>query len=212
MKIGILGAGNIGGTVGGLWVAAGHEVRFGTRHPEELKGLVERLGARASAGTPEEAARFGDAVLLAVPLGAVPALGRAIANLVAGKVVLDTSNAYRNRDGAMADAATRHAQGSSGWVASHLPAAHVVKAFNTVYFKLLASEAHRGGGDGLGIPLAGDDARSLATAEQLVRDAGFMPVAVGALSKGKQFEPETPVYASGMRASEVARALGVAVA
>jgi 8-hydroxy-5-deazaflavin:NADPH oxidoreductase len=212
MKIGVLGAGNIGGTVGGLWIGAGHEVRFGTRHPAEVKGLVERLGAKASAGTPEETARFGDAVLLAVPLGAVPALGRAIANLVAGKLVLDASNAYRNRDGELADAATRHPQGSSGWVAAHLPGAHVIKGFNTVYFKVLLSEAHRGGGDRLGIPLAGDDSRSLATAEQLVRDAGFAPVVIGALGKGKQFEPDTPVYASGMPASEVARALGVAVA
>jgi len=120
MKIGILGAGSIGGTVGTLWAQAGHEVRFGTRHPGEVKGLVERLGARASAGTPEDAARFGDAVLLAVPVAAVPALGRAIANLVAGKVVLDASNAYRNRDGALADAAMGHPQGSSGWVASTL--------------------------------------------------------------------------------------------
>ena len=211
MKIGILGAGSIGGTVGTLWAQAGHEVRFGTRHPGEVKGLVERLGARASAGTPEDAARFGDAVLLAVPVAAVPALGRAIANLVAGKVVLDASNAYRNRDGALADAAMDHPQGSSGWVASHLPGAYVVKAFNTVYFKVLASDAHRKGDEGPGIPLAGDDPRSLATAERLVRDAGFWPVVIGTLGKGKQFEPDTPVYGSGMRASDVARALGVAV-
>ena len=87
-----------------------------------------------------------------------------------------------------------------------------MKAFNTVYFKVLASEAHRKSDEGPGIPLAGDDTRSLATAEQLVRNAGFAPVVIGALGKGKQFEPDTPVYASGMRASEVARALGVAVA
>jgi 8-hydroxy-5-deazaflavin:NADPH oxidoreductase len=209
MQIGILGAGKIGGTVGTLWHRAGHELRFGTRHPEEVKELVQRLGARAGAGTPEEAARFGEVILLAVPLSAVPALGPAIAALVAGKVVLDACNAYPGRDGELAMAAMRHPDGSAGWVASHLPGAHVVKAFNTVYFKVLESEAHRGA-DGVGVPLAGDDRQSLVIAEQLVRDAGFAPVVVGPLSKGKQFEPSTPVFATGMHASEVARTLGVA--
>ena len=155
MKIGIVGAGMIGGTLGRLWHRAGHEVRYGARDPGKLDALVRELGERASAGTPESAAAFGEVVLLAVPLAATVELGRVIASHIGGKVVLDAGNAYAQRDGAAADAAMRHAAGSSGWVAAHLPGARVVKAFNTVYYKTLASEAGRGD-DRVGIPLAGD--------------------------------------------------------
>jgi hypothetical protein len=208
MKIGILGAGMIGATVGRLWHRAGHEVRFGTRHPAELAELVGSLGARAAAGTPAEAAAFGEVILLAVPLAAMAELGRAVAPLVAGKVVLDAGNPYPERDGAAAHEALRHAGGSSAWVAAHLPGARVVKAWNTVYFKVLEAEAGRGD-DRVGIPLAGDDPAAVEIAALLVRDAGFAPVVAGALAAGKRFEPGTPVYNTGMRATAVARALGV---
>src|SRR5438552_12644250 len=102
MKIGIIGAGMIGSTVGKLWVEAGHEVRFASRHPEELQPLVRELGKGASAGTPAEAAKFGEMVMLTVPLAAVSDLARDLGPLLAGKVVLDTGNAYEKRDGAVA--------------------------------------------------------------------------------------------------------------
>src|SRR6202022_1692067 len=145
MKIGIIGAGMIGSTVGKLWVDAGHEVRFASRHPEKLQALAGRLGKRASTGNPAEAAKFGEVVMLTVPLSAVPGLGRDVAALVAGKVVLDTGNAYEKRDGATAGEASRHPQGSAGWAAAMFPGARWVKAFNTVYFKTLETEAHRDG-------------------------------------------------------------------
>src|SRR5689334_8280409 len=94
MKIGIIGAGMIGSTVGKLWVEAGHEVRFASRHPEELRPLVDALGPRASAGTSAEAAAFGEVVMITVPLKAMPDLAREVAPALAGKVVLDTGNAY----------------------------------------------------------------------------------------------------------------------
>jgi predicted dinucleotide-binding enzyme len=77
------------------------------------------------------------------------------------------------------------------------PGARWVKAFNTVYYKTLASEAHRSG-DRVGIPLASDDPAALDTAAALVRDAGFDPVVVGPLVRGKEFEPDTPAYNTGM--------------
>jgi predicted dinucleotide-binding enzyme len=206
MKIGIIGAGMIGSTVGKLWVEAGHDVRFASRHPEELKSLVSKLGKHASAGTPTEAAKFGDVVMVTVPVKAIPDLARDLAPLLSGKVVLDTGNVYENRDGAVAKEASRHPQGSAGWAAAMFPGARWVKAFNSVYFKTLASEAHRKG-DKVGIPLAGDDQKAVEIAAQLVRDAGFDPVVVGPLARGKEFEPGTKPYNTGMSGAELRKLL-----
>jgi 8-hydroxy-5-deazaflavin:NADPH oxidoreductase len=207
VRIGIIGAGMIGSTLARLWVEAGHEVRVASRHPDELNALVERLGARASSGTPPEAAAFGDVVMLTVPLQAVPGLARELTPSLAGKVVLDTGNAYERRDGDAARQASRHAQGSAGWAAAQFPAARWVKAFNTVYFKTLETEAHRAG-DRVGIPLAGDDPKALETAAALVRDAGFDPVIVGPLARGKEFEPDTRPYNTGMTGPELRALFG----
>ena len=209
MKIGIIGAGMIGSTVGRLWIDAGHEVRFASRHPEELEPLVRELGERASAGAPEDAARFGEVVLLTVPLAAVPQLARDVASALDGKIVLDTGNAYERRDADVAREASNHPRGSAAWAAELFPRSRWVKAFNTVYFKTLESEAHREG-DRVGIPLASDDAEALDVAAQLVRDAGFDPVIAGDLATGKAFEPETPVYNTGMSGPQVRHALGIA--
>src|SRR5919109_371285 len=130
----------IGGTLGGLWLRAGHRVHFGTRHPDTLHRLVEQAPTLARAGTPGEAAAFGDVVLISVPLLAVADLARSIGTLVVGKPVLDACNAYPGRDGRLATEATSYPGGSSAWVASHLSGAQVVKAFNTVYFRTLQSE------------------------------------------------------------------------
>ena len=202
MRIGIIGAGMIGSTLAKLWVDAGHDVQVASRHPDELKSMVERLGTRASAGTPQDAATFGDVVMLTIPLKAVPDLARVLAPALAGKIVLDTGNAYERRDGAVARQASAHPQGSAGWAAAMFPGSRWVKAFNTVYFKTLQTEAHRQG-DRVGIPLASDDAEALDTAAALVRDAGFDPVVVGPLARGKEFEPDTKPYNTGMSGQEL---------
>jgi 8-hydroxy-5-deazaflavin:NADPH oxidoreductase len=137
MRIGIIGAGMIGSTLAKLWSEAGHEVRLASRHPEHLKDLVEHLGTLVSAGTPMDAAEFGDVVMLTVPLKAVPDLARDLRSSLSGKVVLDTGNAYERRDGEIARRASEHAAGSAGWAAAMFPEGRWVKAFNTVYFKTL---------------------------------------------------------------------------
>jgi predicted dinucleotide-binding enzyme len=209
VRIGIVGAGMIGSTLAKLWVDAGHEVRLASRHPENLKTLVERLGTRAAAGAPKDVATFGDVVMLTVPLKAVPDLARDLAPSLAGKVVLDTGNAYERRDGDVARLASQHPQGSAGWAAAMFPGSRWVKAFNTVYFKTLESETHRDG-DRLGIPLAGDDTKALETAAGLVRDAGFDPVIVGSLARGKDFEPDTRPYNTGMSGPDLRAVFGQA--
>ena len=207
MRIGIVGAGMIGSTLAKLWTEAGHDVRVSSRHPEQLQPLIERLGTRASAGTALEAATFGAVVLLTVPLKAVPGLVRDLAPALAGKIILDTGNSYERRDGDVARQASGHPNGSAGWAAAMFPASRWVKAFNTVYFKTLETQAHRNG-DRVGIPLAGDDPEALETAAALVRDAGFDPVIVGPLARGKEFEPDTPPYNTGMSGKELRTFLG----
>jgi 8-hydroxy-5-deazaflavin:NADPH oxidoreductase len=202
MRIGIIGAGMIGSTLAKLWADAGHTVLIASRHPEELEPLAEKLGKNASAGAPVDAAAFGEAILLTVPLVAVPQLASDLAPSLIGKVVLDTGNAYEKRDGAAAVEASRHPKGSAGWAAAMFPGARWVKAFNTVYFKVLEREAHRQN-DRVGIPLASDDQQALDVAADLVRDAGFEPVVIGALARGKEFEPNTPPYNTGMTGKEL---------
>src|SRR4051812_26976741 len=113
MKIGIIGSGHIGGAIGPLWAKAGHDVFFSSRHPDELVPLVEKTGPRAQGGSIEDAARFGEAVLLAIPYGGIVKLGPVLAPLLEGKVVLDAGNPYPGRDGPMAEEVLRSGLGSA---------------------------------------------------------------------------------------------------
>jgi predicted dinucleotide-binding enzyme len=205
-KIGIIGAGKIGGTLATLWVKAGHEVLISSRHPDELKPLAQSLGPRAHLGTPREAAMFSDVVLISVPYGALPQVGRDLAKELAGKIVLDTGNPYPERDGEMALEARRKGTGVAS--AEFLPGVRLVRAFNAINYKDLAGQAHRAG-DPVAIPLAGDDSRALAVASQLVRDAGFEPVVVGPLSSAKRFDVGTPVYVQLLTATQLRARLGL---
>jgi len=206
MKIGVIGSGHIGSTVGTLWVQAGHPVMFSSRHPEELKGLVDGLGPLARAGTPAEAAAFGDAVFIAVPYVALPQLGRDLSGELAGKVVLDAGNAVPARDGEIA--ATAKEKGIGTLSGELLPGAHVVRAFNTLGYRVLARDAHRDGPP-LAIPIAGDDAEALRVASSLVRDAGFDPVVVGPLARASEFAQGAPGYGQEVAAPELRQRLGL---
>lgn len=206
MKIGIVGSGKIGGTLGELWVKAGHEVFFSSRHPDELQALVERLGSKAHAGTPREAATFGEVILISVPYAALPQIGRDLAAELSGKVVLETGNPVPRRDGQMAEEA--RAKGTGVASAEFLPGVRLVRAFNTVEFDDLRSQANRAG-DRVAIPLAGDDKAALEIASRLVKDAGFEPVVVGSLARAKDFDTGTPVYRKALTARELRQSLGI---
>lgn len=206
LKIGIIGAGRIGGTLGELWVKAGHEVFLSSRHPDRLKGLAERLGPRARAGRPREAAAFGDVVLISVPYHAVPQVGRDFRRELAGKVVLETGNPFPGRDGAMASDARKKGTGLAS--AAFLPGVRLVRAFNSVGHYALRSEAHRAG-ERVAIPLASDDKDALVIASRLVKDAGFEPVVVGPLTSAKSFDAGTSVFGQALTARELRRRLGL---
>ncbi|HZY03358.1 MAG TPA: NADPH-dependent F420 reductase [Anaeromyxobacteraceae bacterium] len=206
LKIGVIGAGRIGGTLASLWVKAGHEVLLSSRHPEQLRELARSLGPRARVGTPREAAAFGEVVLVSVPYGALPQIGRDLRAELAGKVVLDTGNPYPERDGEMAHEARRKGTGVAS--AEYLPGVRLVRAFNAINYRALRSEAHRAG-EPVAIPIAGDDQRALDVASRLVRDAGFEPVVIGPLSRARLFDVGTPVYTQLLTARELRQRLGL---
>lgn len=208
MKIGVIGAGRVGGTIGELWVKAGHEVVFSARTMDEVNSLLAnlKLGTRARAGTPKEAAAFGEAVLISVPYAALPQIGRDNAAELKGKVVLDTCNPIENRDGPMA--AEMRAKGTGVASAELLPGARLVRAFNCVGWNSMRTEAHRAG-DKLAIPLAADDQGALKVAIGLVQDAGFEPVVVGGLARAREFDVGTPIFGKSVTASELRRILGI---
>lgn len=200
VKIGIIGAGKIGGTLAKLWVQAGHEVLISSRHPDELRPLAQSLGPKAHVGTPREAAMFSNVVLISIPYGALPQLGKDLATELAGKIVLDTGNPYPERDGEMALEARRKGTGVAS--AEFLPGVRLVRVFNAINYTSLQSEAHRAG-EPVAIALAGDDSQALAVTSQLVKDAGFEPVVVGPLSSAKLFDVGTPVYVQLLTAKEL---------
>jgi predicted dinucleotide-binding enzyme len=206
LRIGIIGTGKIGSALAKHWAKAGHELVIASRHPEELKDLAKSLGPRVHTGTPQEAAKFGDVVLVSIPYGAMPQLGRDLKNELKGKIVLDTGNPYPNRDGPMAEEARKRGSGLSS--AAFLPGTRLVRAFNAIKFTDLTNEANHPG-EKYGIPLAGDDAEALRVAQRLVRDAGFDPVVVGGLAKAKEFDPDTPVYVKLLTAAQLRQALNV---
>ena len=206
LKIGIIGAGRIGGTLGELWVKAGYEVLLSSRHPDQLKPLAARLGPRARAGFPREAATFGEVVLISVPYGALPQVGRDYAAELKGKVVLETGNPFPGRDGDMAIPARDKGTGVAS--AEFLPGVRLVRAFNTIPYYDLRSEAHRKG-ERVAVPLASDDQAALEIASRLVEDAGFEPVVVGPLARAREFDVGSAVFAQALTARELRRALGI---
>lgn len=200
LKIGIIGSGNIGGTLGELWIKAGHEVFFSSRHPEELQGLVERLGPKAHAGTPREAVNFGDVVLVSVPYAALPQIGHDLADVIPGKIVLDTCNPVPNRDGKMAEEA--RAKGTGIASPEYLRGTRLVRAFNTLGVSRLRGAAHREG-ERVAIPIAGDNKAAIEIASRLVEDAGFDPVLIGPLARAKEFDQGGPLYGKVVSAREM---------
>jgi predicted dinucleotide-binding enzyme len=205
-KIGIIGAGHIGGTLARLWTEAGYMVMLSARDLGPVRQLAAQLGPNARVGTPAEAAAFGDVVLISVPYGALPQIGRDYATQLKGKVVLDTCNPYFARDGEMAREAIEKGTGVMDPI--YLPGTRLVRAFNAISSVALGREAHRAG-EAFGIALAADDPGALAVAKQLVIAAGFEPVVVGGLADAKKFDPGAPAYPKAMPASQMRAMLGL---
>jgi NADPH-dependent F420 reductase len=188
VKIAIIGAGNVGGTLGKRWARAGHEVAFGARHPAEARiaALVRESGPTARAASVPDAARQADVVALAVPWeSAQEAL--AAAGDLRGRVLVDATNpVVLSADGLRQGLVVGHTTSAAEQVARWAEGARVVKAFNTTGWQNMADPVY--GGRGLSMLLCGDDAEARRVVADLARQLGFEPVDVGPLRSARYLE------------------------
>jgi predicted dinucleotide-binding enzyme len=184
VRIGIIGSGSIGGAAARVLSKAGHEVAISnSRGPDSLKELVAEIGDGARAVTPEEAADFGDVVVLAIPWRLREQLPDA--QRFYGKVVIDAMNAYSESFQAM----DLEPSSSSEEVEKQLKGARLVKALNTLGAGRLASEGKPGGGDDrLVLFVAGDDEEAKQVVSRLIEDIGFAAVDTGDLATGGRLQ------------------------
>ena len=209
MKIGIIGAGMIGGTLARRLAQLGHQIAIAnSRGPETLRDLASEVGATAV--TALEAARSGEIVVITIPERSVPALPRDLfTGVPADVVVIDTGNYYPARDGRIP--AIEQGQPESVWVAEQI-GRPVIKAFNNIFFKsLLENGRPKGAPDRLALPVAGDPAEARAKVMRLVDELGFDPVDAGGIEESWRQQPGTPCYTGDNDASQLQAALAAAV-
>ena len=206
MKVGVIGSGNIGGTLGEIMAKAGHQVMYSDRDPALAQAQAKRVAGTQS-GTGEQAIAFGDVVLVAVPFGAWPAVAKQYGAALRGKIVMDPTNLNLARDGAVAEAAIKTAGSTGQAVANYLPGARLVRAFNATSYAEFAKNAARPA-PRMGIPVAATDAGAMAAGVRLITDMGFDAVQVGGgIGGSAKFELRGP--ASGTKtAAEIRAATG----
>lgn len=208
MKIGIIGAGHIGGTLTRRLTSLGHEVAVAnSRGPETLTGLAEETGATPV--TAVEAARGRELVVITIPEGRVPELP---ADLFEGVpddvVVVDTGNYYPQRDGRLTE--IEDGMPESRWVSERV-GRPVIKAFNNIPAQDLMNAGRPAGSPNrIALPVAGDDDAAKQVVMRLIDELGFDAVDAGALDESWRQQPGTPVYVTNLDADGVRRALAEA--
>jgi len=207
MKIGIIGAGHIGGTLARRLTKLGHDVVIAnSRGPETLTSLAKETGAIAVAA--RDAARDKELVIVTIPENAVPRLPKGIFGSADGPIIVDTGNYYPQRDGRID--AIEDGMPESEWVSEQL-GRPVIKAFNNLYAQHLMENGRPAGQAGrIALPVAGDDARSKEVVMRLIDSLGFDAVDAGPLSESWRQQPGTPVYGTDLNADGVRRGLAAA--
>ncbi len=207
MKIGIIGAGNIGGALTRRLRALGYDVSVAnSRGPQTLADLAAETGA--SAVTVEQAARDRDLVVVTIPQKSIPELPRDLFAQAGAAIVVDTGNYYPQRDGRIEE--IEQGTPESVWVSRRL-GRPVVKAFNNIRAQHLLEHGKPAGTPGrIALPVAGDDEAAKSTVLALVDELGFDPVDAGALAESWRQQPGTPVYGADLDADGVRAALAAA--
>lgn len=183
MRVGIIGSGRIGGNAGKLFARAGHEVLFSfSRDRTKLESLAAEVGDGARAGTPEEAVRFGEVVMLSVPWALVNEALEA-AGPLEGKVLIDTTNQFgRDESGSFGVLDLPEGMSAAAFNARRAGGVRLVKAYNTMTAGFQTDAAGRVGPDCVVMFYAGDDERANRVVAGLIEDSGFDPVYVGSLT------------------------------
>jgi predicted dinucleotide-binding enzyme len=206
--IGLIGAGRIGSQVARLAVAHGYDVVISnSRGPDTLADLVKELGPHARAGTPLDAARAGDVVVVTIPLKSYRTVP---VEPLAGKIVIDTNNYYPQRDGHIPELDDESTT-TSELLQTHLPKSKVIKAFNHIYAADLTKDGTPAGTPNRrALVIAGDDAGAKATVTKMLDAFGFDTVDAGPLAEGWRIQRDTPGYGPRRNAEELRRDLGAA--
>lgn len=205
LKIGVIGAGWLGGTVGSCLAKAGHSVMFSSRHPEALKKLAAPLGKNALIGTPKEAAAFGDVVLISVPFQALPQIGKDCAQELKGKIVIDATNPPLSGGSDLLTVEARK-NGVAETVKKYLPDTRLVRAFSAVDATVVeACFNHQR--EAVGMPMASDDEAALKVVEKLVSETGCEPVVTGNLASSASFSPDAAGFRAHLPADKLRKLL-----
>ena len=204
MKIGIIGAGNIGATLARKLAACGHEVKLAnSKSPHTIQNLANEIGVLAV--TKEDAVSDVDAVILSIPFAKYPDLRQTLSKIPEKVVVIDTSNYYPGRDGAIKE--VDDGKPESVWVSEQI-GRPVVKAWNAVLAATLADHGQPvGSSSRIALPVAGGDINAEAIAQDLVEDTGFTALAAGSLENSWRQQPGTPAYCTELKLPELKSAL-----
>ncbi len=193
MKIGIIGAGAIGQTYAKLWNAAGHNILLSSRNLEKLTPIVDDIGPAVQAGTPAEAAKFGEAVLLAVNYWTLDQAIAAIRPHVSGKLVIDATNPLRRKDGGGIERTIGGDQIAGLILAAKLPEARIAKALTTLWTGHVERHADPAAPK-TAMPFAADAPEDRETVARLVTDAGLVPVSLGTVARSRPLDPPSPIW------------------
>ncbi len=207
MKIGIIGAGNIGGTIARKLSAAGHSIRLaGAKGPDHIRDKANEIGAIAVSA--EDAVKEVDAIILSIPFAEIPKVAGIFAGVPADVIVIDTGNYYPFRDGNIAE--VDNGKPESVWSSEQL-GRPVIKAFNALLAETLANGGKAEGTAGrIAIPVAGDDANAKAIVRDLVNETGFDALDAGDLAGSWRQHPGTPAYCTELTLAELEDALAAA--
>ena len=209
MKIGVIGSGHIGGNLGKLWAAAGHQILFSSRHPQKLRSLIADVNHGALAGTVHEAAQFGEIILFSPPYEMTDE-ALTDAGELNEKIVIDATNPF------LSDKALSVSQDHAGVseLVRKIPKARVIKAFNTLYFQILADQHHLPTDRRVVITYCGNDAYAKDRVARLIENAGFVPFDLGPLSNAWLQEPGGPFFDQALsqdQADRLMRSLGAPI-
>lgn len=207
MNIGIIGAGNIGGTIARKLVAAGHSVKLaGSKGPDAIREQAEKIGAVPA--TARDAVTGVEVVVLSIPFARIPEISEIFADVPPEVIVVDTSNYYPQRDGQIAE--VDEGKPESIWVSEQL-GRPVIKAFNAILSATLVDKGMPEGTPGrIAIPVSGDDAHGKRVAQDLVNITGFDTVDAGELANSWRQQPGSPAYCTELTIAELAEALACA--